>query len=83
MFDVADELLDRLGLEQIRIHSASVDVVPLSRLCATADKRTRPSHEGRVAGKLVHYKCDLSEHSQISSTTGFGIALQQIANHRN
>ncbi len=43
VLDVTDELLDRLGLEQIRIHSASVDVDPPSRLCATADKRTLPS----------------------------------------
>ena len=82
MFDVADELLDRLGLEQIRIHSASVDVVPPSRLCATAD--SGPARcEARAAGKLVHYKCALFERAQISSTPRFGIALQQVADDRH
>src|SRR5215203_2792210 len=49
MFNVADELLDRLRLEQIRIHSASKRCFPPSH----AQGRTSgpaPSIEERVAG---------------------------------
>ncbi len=45
MFDVADELLDRLRLEQIRIHSASEKFSPPSH-ARGSDKRTRSINRG-------------------------------------